>query len=106
MRIKYLGENQRVNDLSSENSRGKLKKWKAILCFWIRSINTVKKAILPKTILRYNALPIKTPTFFKELIIKFIWNHNKIQIAKVILKRRTKLKKAHSLTSDYTINLQ
>ena len=87
-----------MKDLYSENYKTKVKeieddtnRWKNTPCSWIGRTN-VKMSVLPKAMYTCNAICNKIPTAFcielKQAILKFVWNHKRLKIAKTILKKK------------------
>ena len=67
-RIKYLGINlpKETKELYTENYKTLMKeikdainRWRDTPCSWVGRINIVKMTILPNTIYRFSAIPIK-----------------------------------------------
>ena len=62
-------------------------------CSWVGKINVVKTTILSKVTCGFSVIPIKLRPFFTELeqnVFKFTWKHKRHQLAKVILKKKTR----------------
>ena len=63
-----------VKEIKDETSR-----WRNIPLSWLRRIIIAKMSILPRTIYRFNTIPIKLPMIFftqlKQVISQFVWKH-------------------------------
>ena len=69
-----------------------INRWRDIPCSWVGRINIVKMTMLPNTIYRFNAIPIKLPMAFlieiKPKIAQFTWEPQRSQIAKAVLRKK------------------
>lgn len=79
--------------VSEEENKENLRRWKDLSCSWIHRTNIVKMAIFPKAIFSFRAIPIKIRTLFfadiERVILIFIWRGERI--AKIVLNNKRTL---------------
>ena len=101
-RIKYLGIHlpKETKELYTENYKTLMKvikddinRWRENPCSWVGRINIVKMIMLPNTIYRFKAIPIKLPMAFsielEQRISQLIWKHKRRQIARAVLRKKS-----------------
>jgi hypothetical protein len=76
------------------------RRWKILLFSGMDKISIVEMAMLLKAMYRFNPIPIEmSMSFFIETeksILKFIWNHKRLQIEKAILSKKSNFKLYYS----------
>ena len=70
-------------------------KWKHVSCSWIGKISITKMSIIPKTIHRFNAIPVKIQmvyvTELEQTFQNFIWNQNAPKIVSATTRKKNKV---------------
>lgn len=84
-------QNIRINPHKTlKNKIEALKRCRDILCSWTERLNIIKMSVLPNSVCRVNAIPIKTPVGcfvdMEKLILEFMQRHKTPRIANIILK--------------------
>lgn len=92
-------KSNKISDLYAENNTILIKeinedenKWRDVLCLWIGRLNIAKISLLPKSMYRFNGIPIKIPASFffiyryRQITLKLISKVKRTRIAKTFFK--------------------